>query len=250
MSGLRVEMEGAIGRITLDRPENGNRMTVEMVRGLTDVLLNLANDPQAKAVLLRGTPPDFCRGRDREPAASGPGESMKESVRQAIETIHALYDSFERVPLPIISVVQGAALGVGCAIAAACDLTIASTEARFALPEIADDRPPLLAIGALVDHVPPKALTYLAFSTDEIDGASAVAFGLASRVVMPANLEVEVERLLGFFAGRSTSALRTLKQYLRDSRRVDSTTARMRAATILADLLGPSRQGSRGPEWH
>lgn len=241
MTELRVEMSGAITRITLDRPEHGNRMTVQMMRALADTLLALANDPSAKAVLLRGADPDFCRGRDRDADGSDSLAGAGGNAKHAIEAVLTLYDSFQQLPIPIISAVQGAALGVGCALAAACDLTIASAEARFALPEMARNRPPLLAIGALLDHVPPRALAYLAYSTHEIDATTAVAYGLASRVVTQADLETEVERLLGFLAERSSPALRTLKQYLRDSRRIDPTTARARAAGILVDLLSSNQ---------
>ena len=70
--------------------------------------------------------------------------------------------------VPIIAVVHGRALGFGCAIAAACDITLAGDKAKFQVPEMAHNILPTMVMSSFVDRVPRKAMSYLVYSTAEI----------------------------------------------------------------------------------
>ncbi|HAM40980.1 MAG TPA: enoyl-CoA hydratase, partial [Candidatus Omnitrophica bacterium] len=99
------------------------------------------------------------------------------------------YGAFRRSPIPIVGVVQGRAVGFGCALAALCDITIASDAAKFQLPEMGHNIMPTMAMSALVDRVPRKALMYLVYSTAVIGAERALSFGLVSEVVPAAELD-------------------------------------------------------------
>ena len=84
--------------------------------------------------------------------------------RNVTEPILNVYDEIAAAPQPVVCAVQGLAHGFGCAIATACDITIAADGARFKLPEMEKDLPPTLAISAMMARVPRKALTFMVYS--------------------------------------------------------------------------------------
>jgi enoyl-CoA hydratase len=105
-----------------------------------------------------------------------PTPVLKHAVRDRRDHFN-LYGAFRNAKVPIIAVVQGRAVGLGCALAALCDITIASDRARFQLPEMSHRIMPTIAMSALVDRVPRKAATYLVYSTQEIDAQKALTLG-------------------------------------------------------------------------
>src|ERR1700722_20245062 len=122
------QQDGPILRITFNRPDACNGATDHMATELTR-LLNTAAE-KSRLVVLRGAGKDFCIGR----AAMGqqPAVLPEAMVRKrANDVIFNAYAAIRNTPLPLIGVVQGKALGFGCAIAALCDITIASEAATF-----------------------------------------------------------------------------------------------------------------------
>jgi enoyl-CoA hydratase/carnithine racemase len=232
-----IHRDGRVARITLNRPETGNTLTLEMIRQLAERLSDAGADPTTKVVVVRGAGEDFCRGRDPGPKREGPPPSALEVRQRIIEPILAVYSAIREVPVPVVSVVTGAAIGFGCALAGAADVTIVSERSRFALPEMRGDLPPTLAISALMERVPMKALAYLVYSTTEIDAATALSLGLVSRVIPHPELESEVGRFLDGLTQRSVPALAAVKQYLGSARRMEPDAAAGFAGHLLANVL-------------
>jgi enoyl-CoA hydratase/carnithine racemase len=137
------------------------------------------------------------------------------AVRDRSETIFNLYGAFRNSKAPIIGVVQGRAVGLGCALAALCDITIASEKARFQFPETAHRIMPTIAFSALVDRMPRKAATYMIYSTQEIDAQKALTFGLVSDVVLQSGLDASVDRLVDHFKKMPLAAVLAVKEYAR-----------------------------------
>ena len=138
-------------------------------------------------------------------------------VRERAETIFNLYGAFRNAKVPIIGVVQGRAVGLGCALAALCDITIASDRARFQLPEMSHRIMPTIAMSALVDRVPRKAATYMVYSTQEIDAHKALTFGLVSNVVPASELDAAVAESRGAFQKNAAGGLLAVKEYARSA---------------------------------
>ena len=208
-----VQKEGEITTITLNRPESGNRQTDAIWAQVTE-MLNEAGKT-SRAIVLKGTGEDFCLGRE----AMGQPAPVQEAygVRDRSETIFNLYGAFRNARAPIIGVVQGRAVGLGCALAALCDITLASDRARFQFPETAHRIMPTIAFSALVDRVPRKAAVFLIYSAQEINAEKALAFGLASDVVVAAELESAVARLLQHFSTMPLPAVWAVKEYARSA---------------------------------
>jgi enoyl-CoA hydratase/carnithine racemase len=151
----------------------------------------------------------------------------------------AVYEAIEVSPVPIVACVQGDAIGFGAALAGACDVTLASSAARFALPEIDHSIPATLAMSALVRRVPQKALAHLIYSAESVSAETAVAIGLASKVLPAAAFEAEAEAYLATLAARPRLVLETIKRYLGKAQDLSPQMAAEYAGTLLA-LVRPS----------
>ena len=228
------EIHGEIVTLTINRPDKGNLVTVSMGAELADRLLSVPDD--AKLVLLRGAGDDFCVGRD--PGSPPSTKPSAQAIRAAVtEPALGFYDAFRRCPAPIIGVVQGRALGMGCGLAALCDITIAADDARFKAPEMDRDLPPTLLMSALLGCVGPKAVANLIYSRDEIDAATALQIGLISRIAPANELEAAVDALVGKLSENSAASLRAVKEYLRSAPGMDRQGASDFASNLLASVL-------------
>ena len=208
-----TEKDGDVTKIILNRPEAGNRQTDETWAQVASLIDAAAKE--SRLILFKGVGDDFCLGRE----AMGQPAPVQEAyaVRQRSETIFNLYGAFRNAKVPIIGVVQGRAVGLGCALAALCDITIASDKARFQFPEMAHRIMPTIAMSALVDRVSRKAATYMIYSTEEIDAHKALAFGLASNVVPANQLEAAVANLVEQFKKTPIAALLAVKEYAKSA---------------------------------
>jgi enoyl-CoA hydratase len=214
-----TQQDGPILRITLNRPEHGNGVSDEMARELTKVLGSAAET--SSLVVLRGAGADFCTGRaaPTAPPPAKPREGLE--TRRYFDVIFDLYGAFRSCPVPIVGVVQGQALGAGCALAALCDITIASEAARFQVPEMAHNILPTMVASSFVDRVPMKALTYLVYSTAVIGPERALSFGIVSDVVPAAKLDDAVATLCAQMLKAPLPALLAVKEYARSAPKMD-----------------------------
>src|SRR3989338_2762557 len=180
-------------RQRLTAPGAGNGVSDDMAAELAGILDRAADTSQF--VVLRGAGPDFCAGRAHNRGGAPGGAPEAPGLRRGDEVVFNCYGAFRRSPIPIVGVVQGRAVGFGCALAALCDITIASDAAKFQLPEMGHNIMPTMAMSALVDRVPRKALMYQVYSTAVIGAERALSFGLVSEVVPAADLDEAVQAL-------------------------------------------------------
>lgn len=209
---ILCEREGASTRIIINRPEIGGLVSDAMAQQIADMIDAAA--VESKFIVLRSAGKDFCLGRDRGGAPFKPSADALE-FRGNSEVVFSFYDAFRRCPIPVVGVVQGRALGFGCAMAALCDITIAAETARFALPEMGHNIMPTMAMSALIDRVGLKGLLYLTYSTAEIDAATALAYGLVSRVVPESALDAELDGLVAALDKAKPPAVKAVKEYAR-----------------------------------
>ncbi|MBI2359981.1 MAG: enoyl-CoA hydratase/isomerase family protein [Deltaproteobacteria bacterium] len=203
--------DGDITTLTLNRPEIGNRVSDSMAGQLAAMIDEAAKE--SRLLVFRGAGEDFCLGRETRGERASPPEAYE--LRGNVEVIFNVYDAFRRSKAPIIGIVQGRAIGFGCALAALCDITIASEKARFQLPEMGHRIMPTIAMSALIDRVPRKELMYLVYSTEEIDARMALTFGLVSKVVAAEGLAADVAGLIARLQEYPLPALLAVKEYAR-----------------------------------
>ncbi len=233
-SVIKSSRDGAVANIAIDRPDEGNLLTVEMLRELT-AAFRAAAASDAKVIVLRSASSDFCRGRDTRGGTPSP-TAMKLRTN-VCEPILDVYDAIASAPQPVVCVVQGIAHGFGAAMAGACDLTIAADNARFKLPEMEKSLPPTLAISALLPRIPRKALAWMVYSMEEIDAATALQLGIVSAVVPLARLDQALSKLIATMTARSPESLIAVKDFFRAAPQMDTQGMASYAANLLATVL-------------
>ena len=232
--GFSLRRDGAIARLTLERPDAGNMLTLAMVRDIAARIRGVGSDPSVNAIVIRGEGADFCKGRDPAGAPEGHPTTALGMRGALVEPILGLYEAIRDAEVPVVSAAQGLVNGLGCGVTATCDVTIAADNARFALPEMRANLPPTLAMLAHLDRVPAKSLLNMVYSTDTIDAQRAVAIGLVSDVVPLAKLDEAVEGLLAKIAGYRRASVVTCKSYLQRARQADYRTANDLAGNMLS----------------
>ncbi len=235
--GYSVIQDGAIARLTFERPDMGNLLTLAMLKEIAKDIREAGTDPSINAMVVRGAGDDFCKGRDPAGAPEGKPTTALEMRDALIEPILGVYSAIRDADIPVISGAQGLVNGLGCGITAISDVTIAADNARFAMPEMRANLPPTLAMLAHLDRIPPKSLLGMVYSTDTIDANRAVAIGLVSDVVPLAELDTAIEGLLEKLAGYERASVVTCKSYLKNARGADYQTANDLAGNLLSVVL-------------
>ncbi len=208
---ILTEQDGKVLRVTLNRPDGGNGMTDPMVTELKEIIE--AAPKTSRVMVLRGAGSDFCIGRAPGKPAEPPSiEALQR--RRGFQFVFDCYGAFRACPIPIINVVQGRSLGLGCALSALSDITIASDKATFQVPEMAHNILPGMVLSALVDRVPRKAIMYLVHSTAVIGAERALSFGIVSEVVPADKLEATVDQTVAAILKAPAIATEGVKEYV------------------------------------
>jgi enoyl-CoA hydratase/carnithine racemase len=204
---------GEVWRVALQRPEARNAVSSSMMAELLRALGDAAADPDARVVLLSGDGPDFCSGADvteLDAAAGGPGGV--DYGRALEEVLVAVVDH----PLPVVAVIQGAALGAGCQLAVACDLAVAASDSRIGIPS---SRLGIVInfenLERLVLSVGPKRASELLFTGRALSGEEAAGWGLVNEAVPPDGLAGRAEELAQTIASAAPLAVRGSKRGVR-----------------------------------
>lgn len=216
---IEVRQDGPVLRVTLARGEHGNGMTDDMVVALTGIIN--AAQATSRLIVFSGAGQDFCIGRAgvKPPAA----DAQALDRRREFDIVFSCYGAFRASKIPIVGVVQGKALGLGCALAALCDITIASDTATFQVPEMGHHIMPGMVLSALIDRVPRKAIMYLVHTTATIGAERALTFGIVSEVVAAAGLDAKVAEVTAAILKAPPIATEGVKEYV--SRAMDMDTA-------------------------
>ena len=196
---LLVTYDAGIARLTMNRPKQYNAISREMLDAAQEALDAIARDRDVRAVVVAGNGPAFSGGHD-----------LKEMMGTRTEAfIGGLFDACSRVmltmaslPQPVIARVHGTATAAGCQLVAACDLAVATTEARFATSGINFGLFCATPGVPVSRNVSRKRAFELLFTGEFIDAATALDWGLVNSVVAPAELDAEVSRLIGMIASK------------------------------------------------
>ena len=234
---IQVKLSDGIARIDFGRPDQGNALTMSHLINLAETLRELGSDESVKVIAFEPSGSYFCRGRDTQGEVRE-GLTGWETRERIMGRILDLYKSIADVPVPVVACVQGNAIGLGCALAGSCDITIASKEAKFSLPEIESNIPPTLAMSGLLDKVAPKILTYLVYSADSLEAEAALTAGLVSKVYPAFEFKNSCDALLTKLASRPRLTITTVKRYQSFALNATPSMASEYAGTLLALVRG------------
>jgi len=200
---LLCEHAPPVVRLTLNRPRQRNALSRDVLQELLAALDACALDPGPRVVVLGGSGTAFSAGHDlREIQASSPAE---------IEELFALCSRvmlrLQEIPQPVIARVHGVATAAGCQLVAACDLAVAADEATFATPGVNIGLFCSTPAVPVVRGVGRKRALELLLTGEPIGAATALEWGLVNRVVAAAQLDAEIDRLVGRIASASAETI-------------------------------------------
>jgi len=184
-SELEIETEDTIRIVTLNRPERRNALSLALMRELTATLRGL--EPGVRAVIIAGSGPAFCAGHDL-------AELIDRSVadyRQIFDACVELMETIQHIPQPVIAEVNGTATAAGCQLVAACDLAVASSEARFATPGVRIGLFCSTPMVPLTRAIGRKRAMEMLLTGRAIDAQTAADWGLINKVVASSRLREE-----------------------------------------------------------
>ena len=205
---VRFERRGPAAWITLNRPDKLNALSVAVVKSLHARLREIADDETVKVVVLTGAGRAFSAGYDLSEEASVPIEGA-ERWRAALAPDVDLAMELWALPRPTIAAVRGWCLAGGCELAMACDMIVATEDARFGEPEIRYGSGPVALIMPFV--LGQKKTNELLFTGDAISATEAERLGLVNAVVAADALEDAVNALVAKIAPTPLPVLRLTK---------------------------------------
>ena len=206
--------DGAVARLTLERPDALNALNRDMAAALENALKRLERSKDITVVIVAGRGRAFCAGNDiAEMPTLKPAEARALSRRW-----QRIMDHFALLPQVTIAAVHGYALGGGCMLAAAQDLRIAEASARFGLPEVTLGFNPAYGIARLLDIVGGGPARDLRLTGRAVDAGEALRMGLVTRVVPDGTLDAAVEELAAGIARHPRGGLAASKAIVADIR--------------------------------
>jgi methylglutaconyl-CoA hydratase len=209
VSHVTTSVSGAVGRITLARPEKRNALDRVTADELGQALFALSESP-VRVVALDAEGPDFCAGADLEALAE-----MLDSGRQAqIDDAKALghvFHTIRKMDKPVVALVKGRAFAGGAGLASACDIVLAQEDARFAYPEVAIGFVPGMVMTMLRRSVGEKHAFDLVATGRVLTAAEAERIGLVSRVFSTAEFNQSTTAVLEELVAAPASALAATK---------------------------------------
>lgn len=245
---------GGVVTLTLNRPKQFNAISLAMLDALQAELDAIAGDDTARVVVLAGAGPAFSGGHD-----------LKEMMANRTQAfIGGLFDrcsevmlAMQRLPQPVIARVHGTATAAGCQLVAACDLAVASTEARFATSGINFGLFCATPGVPVSRNVARKRAFEMLFTGEFIDAQTALAWGLVNRVAAPEALDAEIGKLAATIIAKARRVVADGKRLFYEQVESKLTHAyKIASEAITQNMLGPdAAEGvgafieKRKPEW-
>jgi len=248
-----VRVEPPAARITLNRPEKRNALSLALMEELTGVLDEIGADPDVRAIAIEGAGPAFSAGHDL-------GEMVGRDAAfyaQLFDACTVLMETIHHVQQPVIAKVHGIATAAGCQLVAACDLAVAAEGTRFATPGVKIGlfcSTPMVPVSRAVGR---KRALELLLTGEPIDAETACEWGLVNRVVPADDLEEEVAGLITKVARSSPLTVRIGKRAFYDQIELDERGAYELTRGVMASnaQAGDAQEGmsafleKRAPTW-
>jgi 2-(1,2-epoxy-1,2-dihydrophenyl)acetyl-CoA isomerase len=212
---VQVQRRGAATTIALDRPKAMNAADPQLAEDLLRALTEAAGDDAVRAVLLTGNGRAFCSGADLR-AGFEPTPEGHPNVQKALhERFHPIIQTLREMPKPVVAAVNGAAAGIGCSFALACDLVVAAESAYFLLAFVniglvADGGSSLL----IPERVGFARAAEMALLGERVGADKALEWGLINRVIADEKLMEEADALVDRLAAGPTRSYAGTKRQL------------------------------------
>jgi enoyl-CoA hydratase/carnithine racemase len=203
---VRYEVDGAVARITIDRPERHNAMSFQVMQELAESLDLARADDSVRVVVLTGAGERaFCAGADLGGIGSNAGPTRMHEARGGPA---AIFKALWHLGKPTIARVRGYCLAGGFGLALSCDFVVASEDSTFGAPEIDIGLWPYQITVPMIRSMPPKVALDLMLTGRKVKAAEGERMGFVSRLVPAAELDATVDELAATLAGKSAVVTR------------------------------------------
>lgn len=252
--GILTTRDGAVARVTLDRPQQRNALSLALMRELIGALDAVTADEAVQVIVLAGNGPVFSAGHDLREMTGDCGDAF---YTELFDTCVQLMERLHTLAQPVIARVHGVATAAGCQLVAACDLAVCTDDARFATPGVNIGlfcSTPMVPITRAIGR---KRAMHMLLTGDMIDAATALEWGLVNQVVGAGALDRAVDALAAKIARASPAVVALGKQAFYDQIDADEPTAYARTAPVMARnaQMDDAREGmrafldKRAPRW-
>lgn len=241
---LKIEPEEALARIVLNRPEVHNAFNGELIFELRAAFEALAADEKVRVVVLTGAGKSFCAGADLNYMKSMASYGVRENTKDA----RALSDMFLAIrscPKPVIGRINGAAMGGGAGLVAACDISIAAESASFAFSEVKLGLVPAVISPYVVERIGSSAARRLFMTGERFDAKMAEKLRLVDRTVPDDILDSVVAEQVRQLLSSGPKATGEAKRLVDAVKSLPHEEMRMHAIAKIAELRG-SPEGQEG----
>ena len=251
---LATHDERGVATFTLNRPQQFNALSQEMMAALQTEFEALADDASVRVVVIGAQGKAFCPGHDLKQMKANPSLEYYQSL---FAQCTKLMMTIQRLPVPVIARVHGIATAAGCQLVAMCDLAVASADARFAVSGINVGLFCSTPGVALSRNVGRKQAFEMLVTGDFIDATSARDRGLINRVVPADQLDAEIEKLVGSILSKPSSALAMGKElFYRQLETGIEAAYQLASQTMACNMIDDSAQEGvqafmekRAPRW-
>jgi enoyl-CoA hydratase/carnithine racemase len=251
---LRTRDERGVITLTMNRPQQFNALSEEMMSALQSELDAVARDPEARVVVIAAAGRAFCPGHDLKQLKSKPSIDY---YRGVFEQCARLMLTIRRLPQPVIARVHGIATAAGCQLVASCDLAVAADDARFAVSGINVGLFCSTPGVALARNVSTKQAFEMLVTGEFIDAKTAQQRGLVNRVVPADRLDAEIATLVDSIVAKPGAAIAMGKDlFYRQIECGVEAAYQMAGQTMACNLIDPVAQegidafiAKRKPDW-
>jgi enoyl-CoA hydratase/carnithine racemase len=231
---LLIDNAQGVVTLTLNRPDQFNALSSELLDALQRALADIAEDEQVRCVVLAANGRAFCAGHDLKQMRVNPDQRYYE---QLFAQCGRVMQSIVNLPVPVIAKVHGTATAAGCQLVASCDLAIASETAKFAVSGINVGLFCSTPAVALTRNVPIKTAFEMLVTGQFISAADAAEKGLINRAVPPHELDDQVDALVRVICSKSPIAVRTGKAMVQRQRNMNLADAYDFAGQVMAQNM-------------
>jgi len=213
MDMVEVERDGTVARVWLNRPEAHNALSVELGTALIDTLRSLKADEVCRVVVLGGRGPSFCAGADLGVMKASAGATYEANLVDA-KRFAAMFAAVGDFPKPIVGRVHGGVYGGGVGFCCACDIVVASDDAKFGLTEVRLGIIPGVISPYVLRRLGDRAARELMLTGERFDAAAALRYGVVNLVVPATELDAKVAERVGELLKGAPHAQARIKELL------------------------------------
>ncbi|MEX3010451.1 enoyl-CoA hydratase [Hoeflea sp. TYP-13] len=253
------EQQGAIAKLTLNRPEARNGLSLAMLEKLYELFVELGAAKGVHVITVAANGPAFCAGHDLKEltAARANDDRGRAFFEETMAKCARLMQAIVTCPKPVIASVHGIATAAGCQLVASCDLAIASKNALFATPGVNIGLFCSTPMVALSRNVPRKKAMEMLLTGNAASAEEALQSGLVNSIAAPDELEERVQALATLIAGKAPATLRIGKEAFYRQNEMSLSEAYVYTADVMVqNMMEPdAKEGiqafieKRAPNW-